>query len=111
MSGFRLTADVLRRFDDLPRRARFWGLFAFIFIVAQLLFAAHAGAGRNDLIGHAPSACEYCLAGAAFDDPSLLVAVVSPPTETFAPVETSAVAAAPTVRSIRTANPRAPPLR
>lgn len=66
-----------------PSRLRLLGLLALWFVAAQLFFAAHLGVPSDPLINHTPSACEFCLAGATADDPTLLVAVLAPPTPIY----------------------------
>jgi hypothetical protein len=92
-----------------PGRLRLLGLLAFVFIAAQLLYAAHLGAAPDPLLDHSSSTCDYCLAGAAVDDPTLLVAVLTAPTPVFLqavlPAETAA-----DIQPLRlAADPRAPP--
>lgn len=89
-----------------PARFRAAGLFALLFVAAQLLFAAHA----DSLYPHAPQSCEYCLAAAVSDDPNDLVTEIAGPVETVEPVRALAPEREIVARAPLVANSRAPPL-
>lgn len=90
-------------------RARLWALFAVLFVAAQLLFAAHAGASPDDLLDHSPTTCEFCLAGAVADDPAGLSVEVAAPVEILGAVTRPVAAAIVASGALRGAQPRGPP--
>lgn len=92
------------------RRLRLMGLLALVLVAAQLLFAAHAASGPEDLIDHAPSSCEFCLAAAVSGDPHALVGDLAPPPVSFSSVRRPVAAEIIVVGALRAANPRGPPL-
>ena len=66
-------------------RFRLRRLFAFLFVAAQLIVAAHAAPGTDYLVDHSPASCAACLAGSASDDPALLTVGADKPSFDFVP--------------------------
>lgn len=96
--------------EPASRRLRLMGLLALVLVAAQLLFAAHAASAPDDLIDHAPSSCEFCLAAAVSGDPDALVDDIAPPLVSFSSVRQPVAADIIVVGALRAANPRGPPL-
>lgn len=92
------------------RRRRLTGLLALVFIVAQVLFAAHAGAHPDPLFDHAAQTCEICLAGAVAGDPHDLISEYATPSAIFASVARPAGAAIVVANALLAASPRGPPV-
>lgn len=92
-----------------PGRLRLFGLLALWLVAAQLLYAAHLGRSSDPLLDHSTSTCEFCLAGATADDPTLLVAVLAPPTPVYLEIIQPADSAASIEPHRLAAQPRAPP--
>ncbi|MFN0022915.1 MAG: hypothetical protein ACKVS5_03355 [Parvularculaceae bacterium] len=85
-------------------------LAVMMFIIAQALFATHAGAAPDQLQSHSAAECAYCLAGAASDDPVALAPVISAPALRLGMAQVPIPAALLTEIAVRAASPRAPPL-
>ncbi len=81
-----------------------------IFIIAQALFATHAGASPDPLQAHSAAECAWCLAGAASDDPDALVPVIEAPAMRLTMARSPFPEALLTEIAVRAASPRAPPL-
>ncbi|NWG92668.1 MAG: hypothetical protein HXY21_09200 [Parvularculaceae bacterium] len=90
-------------------RARAWTLFAVLFVAAQLLFAAHAGAAPDDLLDHSPTSCAFCLAGAVADDPSELSVAAAAPVAILGAARRPVAAEIVASGALGGAQPRGPP--
>lgn len=101
--------SFLSRLARADARAQLTALLAGVFIAAQLIFAAHAAAQADDFIDHSPSSCIACLAGAASDDPTLLVFALDRPALLLADIEPPVLRAAIVAPLVRAADARAPP--
>lgn len=82
---------------------------AFLFLLAQTLFAAHASTSVEDLQGHSAAECAVCLAGGVADDPAKALPSVREPLAVSEAVKTAIPAALMTEIAVRAASPRAPP--
>lgn len=92
------------------RRLRLFGLLALLLVAAQLMFAAHAASAPDELIDHAPSSCEFCLAGAVSSDPGALVVDIAAPVVSVSSVRQPVGAEIIIAGALRAAHPRGPPL-
>lgn len=104
-----MTLSAIKADLDASARTRLWGLFAVLFVAAQVLFAAHAGAAPDDLLDHSPTSCEFCLAGAVADDPAGRSVDVAAPVEILGAVKLPVAAEIVVQGALRGAQPRGPP--
>jgi len=93
--------------SELARSRRTFaaGFVAVLFVLAQILFAAHS----EDFVAHAPQSCEYCLAAAVADDPNDLTIEITAPAISFLPFERMTIAVALVDLTPNSASPRGPP--
>ena len=80
-----------------------------LFLAAQLIFAAHAGAGADKLGDHSRDDCPVCMASAFAPDPVDLVVAVDAPSVAFEPVEYVVTSSAQRDGERVRANSRGPP--
>jgi hypothetical protein len=107
----RLNGRAILFAESQSRRLRLFGLLALLLVAAQLLFAAHVASAPDDLIDHAPSSCEFCLAAAVSGDPDALVDDIAAQLVSFSSVRQPVAADIIVVVALRAANSRGPPLR
>ncbi len=88
------------------RRVTLAAMLAFVLLLAQALFAAHA----DDLSDHAPQTCEFCLSASIAADPNDLNVELSAPVESFDTARSPVAAEVVIAGALRAANPRGPPL-
>jgi len=97
------------RLDVRSRRSFVVIAAAFLFLLAQTLFAAHANTPVEDLKGHSSAGCAICLAGGAIDDPANGAPAILVPATRIEAAKTAIPAALLTLIAVRAASPRAPP--
>ena len=91
------------------RTARANALVAFVFLFAQMLFAAHDPADAGDLNQHAGVDCVFCLAAPQTPDPDSLAFSLAAPVRVAELSENVVDRSVLAVVILKDGSPRAPP--
>ncbi|MEZ5922074.1 MAG: hypothetical protein R3C60_12075 [Parvularculaceae bacterium] len=105
-----IDAAIIEGHETPARRRWLFAAFAALFLAAQLIFAAHTGAGADALSNHAADTCVACMASASAPDPVSLVATIKAPTLALETIEFVSRNVAQRETLQLHANSRAPPV-